>query len=187
MKIKTFGMKTALIFTVCAAVISFPLSAAAENSNTSVDSSVSSQSEGMTSEDWEELQNEAKTELSAQNSEENKAAAATTGENENPKGGSFKDFKDGSYVGNGEWLLAIGIILVVLGVAGIAFIVFMMIRRRRLLNSMSAKRTAMQAKREKSVVSDKDPNSLFIEAGEAVRSYSGNRPSGRRIAPKSNK
>lgn len=179
-------MKAALLFAIFAVAISFPLSVAAENESTVIASSAS-QSEGITSDDWEELQSEAQAELSAQNSKESNSASET-GKNEEAKGGSFKDFKEGSYVGSGEWLLFIGIILVVLGVAGIGFIIFMMIRRKKLSDAMSSKKVTASAKRERtSSIPAEITNSLFEESDEAVHPYYGRKPSGRRIAPKSNK
>lgn len=185
MDIKTTGKRIALLLTMLVLLTSFPVTAyALDQIDNSTNSNVSNSKE-MTSGDWAELQSEAQAEISRQqNSENNKPGE----NNEEPKGGSFKDFKNGSYVGSGEWLLIIGIILIVLGAAGIGFIVFMMIRRMKLSKSKSNKmKTVAPTRREKLSESTNTSQSLFVESNDLGNSYTRRGSSGRRIAPKNDK
>ena len=186
MKTKIFRMKILLILATAAVMLSLPFAAAAENEYDYNEYSDTISSNGMTSEDWEELQSEVGAVISSQNAEN--STSPSQGNSQNPKGGSFKDFKDGNYVGNGEWLLVIGIILIVLGAVGISFIVFMMVRRKRLVDAMTAKSARRPPKREKNSEHDMEDLGLFLaEFNESTRPYNGNGQSGRRIAPKSNR
>ena len=161
MKHITFKKKLIAILSAMVLAASCPIIAMAENdysSASTIKTEASKETSRMTSSDWAELQSQAEAELSAQNAERSSKSPS----NENSKGGSFKEFKDGKYVGNGEWLLVIGIILIVLGIAGIGFVVFMMLRRKKMsqkANSRTANNPRCQAN-------------------------GGNGSSGRRIAPK---
>lgn len=176
MKQKTFKKRLIAILLTMLITTVLPITVMADEdynsySDDSSDSyEESSQKTGITSEDWAELQSEAEAELSSQNAEQSKNSASSDKSNSN-QGDSFKDFKEGKYVGSGEWLLVIGIILIVLGIAGIGFIVFMMIHRKKLLQAM-----AMHNRRKK------------YPAGTPRTSNQNNgNSSGRRIAPKNNR
>ena len=158
MKHITFKKKLIAILSAMVLAVSCPIIAMAEDdysSASTIKTEASKETSRMTSSDWAELQSQAEAELSSQNAERSSKSP-------NSKGGSFKDFKDGKYVGNGEWLLVIGIILIVLGVAGIGFVVFMMLRRKKMSQKANS-RTANNPRRQ---------------------ANGGNGSSGRRIAPK---
>ncbi len=186
MKLKTLRIKAFLISAVFAVMMSVPLAAYAENDYYDYsDTESSMQSDGMTSEDWLELQSEAQAAINSQNDGNNSSPSQK--DKNNPKGGSFKDFKEGGYVGSGEWLLVIGIIFIVLGAAGIGFIVFMMVRRKKLAYAKAAKKSVPPAKREKKNDDPEDLGLFLAEFNSSTRPYNGNGHSGRRIAPKSDR
>lgn len=176
MKQKTLMKKLTAILLAMLVATAVPITAIAdEDYNSYSDDSSGSYNEsskksGITSEDWVELQSEVEAEISSQNAEQSKNSVSSNKSNSN-QGDGFKDFKEGKYIGSGEWLLVIGIILIVLGAAGIGFIIFMMIRRKKLSQAM-----AMRNRRKK----------YTAEAPKTSHQNNGSF-SGRRIAPKNNK
>lgn len=79
-------------------VASCPIVAMADNdysSSSTIKTETSKETSRMTSSDWAELQSQVEAEISSQNAEQSDKKSS----NENSKGGSFKDFKDGKYVG----------------------------------------------------------------------------------------
>lgn len=128
-----------------------------EYSNYSAESLEPSQNTGITSEDWAELQSEIESKVNSQNSQKSKNSPSTNKDGED----GFKSFKEGKYIGSGEWLLAIGIILIVLGIAGIGFIAFMMFRRKKLVQAMAMRnrRRVHAAGNPKAVHSNNNSNS----------------------------
>lgn len=175
MKQKTLKKILIAILSAMLITVAFPITAIAVEDYDSYSDELSSSYEessqnlGITAEDWAELQSEAEAELNSQNNEQSKSASSN--KNGDNQGDSFKDFKEGKYIGSGEWLLVIGIILVVLGVAGIGFIIFMMVRRKKLLQEM-----AMRNRRSRH------------PAGNRQNSHPNNgNYSKKRIAPKNNR
>lgn len=163
MKHIIFRKKLIAILSAMILVASCPIVAMADNdysSSSTIKTETSKETSRMTSSDWAELQSQVEAEISSQNAEQSDKKSS----NENSKGGSFKDFKDGKYVGNGEWLLVIGIILIVLGVAGIGFVVIMMLRRKKISQRANSKQYSVKSQRRPPNKSDGS--------------------SGRRIAPK---
>lgn len=162
MKQMTLRRKLIAIIAAMVLATSCPIIAMADEdySSSSTESDASETTSKMTSEDWAELQSQAAEELSSQNAANNGAVT----NKDNSKGGSFSDFKDGKYVGNGEWLLVIGILLIVVGAAGIGFVVFMMVKRKKALSKKKVYPTNT--------------------AKEPQNKNNGNGSSGRRIAPK---
>lgn len=169
MKQTTFQKKFIAVLSASVIAASCPIvSMAVEDSGSGISQSESSDhTSRMTSDDWAELQSQAEAELSSQNAEQSKKSSEKSDKNDN--NGAFKDFKEGKYIGNGEWLLVIGIILILLGIAGIGFIVFMMLRRKKL--SMTAQNGKNKYPRGSRSASSQNNNGTSSQ---------------RRIAPKNN-
>lgn len=81
----------------------------------------------MTPEDWAALKNQTDSK-----GESSKSASPKLASNvKDSSGGAFKDFKQDSVSNDGEWILILGIVLVILGVAGIAFVIVTSVIRHK--------------------------------------------------------
>lgn len=91
--------------------------------NTSVDT------DEMTPEDWAALKNQTNSDSKEESS---KSVSPKLASNvKDSSAGAFKDFKQDSVSNDGEWILILGIALVILGVAGIAFVIVTSVIRHR--------------------------------------------------------
>lgn len=105
--------------------------------NTSVDT------DEMTPEDWAALKEQTNPDS---NEESSKSASPKLASNvKGSSAGAFKDFKQDSVSNDGEWILILGIVLVILGVAGIAFVIVTSVIRHR-----NRKKTAIKKQQKQS-------------------------------------